>query len=95
MWEDEDEKLLNTKMNIVVRTDKAINEELSPQNEDKIGHTASLVAQVVMEAYIKAKNSGNETILLETEQWEENAWPKICLKLPSQQGSKDLLALAK
>jgi hypothetical protein len=30
MWEDEDEKLLNTKMNIVVRTDKAINEELSP-----------------------------------------------------------------
>ena len=79
MWEDEDEKLLNTKMNIVVRTDKAINEELSPQNEDKIGHTASLVAQVVMEAYIKAKNSGNETILLETEQWEENAWPKICL----------------
>ena len=30
MWEDEDEKTFNTKMNIVVRTDKAINEELSP-----------------------------------------------------------------
>ena len=30
MWEDEDEKPFNTKMNIVVRTDKAVNEELSP-----------------------------------------------------------------
>ena len=48
-----------------------------------------------MEAYIKAKNSGDETTLIETEQWEENAWPKICLKLPSQQGSKELLALTK
>lgn len=29
-WEDVDDKAFNTKMNIVVRTDKAINDELSP-----------------------------------------------------------------
>jgi hypothetical protein len=32
------------KMNIVVRTDKGVKDELSPSNEDKIGITASLVS---------------------------------------------------
>ena len=70
-------------MNIVVRTDKGVVDELAPGTDDRLGHTASMVAQVVMDSYIKAKSSGIEEILLEVEQWELNSWPKIALKLPS------------
>ena len=49
---------------------------------DKIGQTASLVAQVVMDAYMQAKASKDDQKLLELEQWELNSWPKVALKLP-------------
>ena len=48
-----------------------------------------------MEAYIQAKQSKDDQILMELAQWELNSWPKISLKLPGNQDSKDLLQLAK
>ena len=43
-----------------------------------------------MNAYIKAKASKDEQVLLEVEQWELNSWPKVALKLPAAGQGRDL-----
>ena len=77
-------------MNIVIRTDKQVDKVL---DQEKLGDVAMSVSQVVMDAYIRAKNSTSEQVKLECQQWELNSWPKVTLKLPSANGAKDILRL--
>ena len=77
-------------MNIVIRTDKQVDRVLDQQ---KLGGVAMTVSQVVVDAYIRAKNSSSDQVKLECSQWELNSWPKVTLKLPSASGAKEILRL--
>jgi hypothetical protein len=48
-----------------------------------------------MDAYIKAKASKDDQILLECEQWELNSWPKVALKMPAAASPNDIEDLAR